>query len=194
MHSVQQFANAMTMLLPSCVILYISYPFQHTSTVLVLLGTLMHLPASFAHHMRGAFDGSYDLIDNDLRRLDQSLQHTSGAIFVLALSGLWAYGLVCFAVNCVGVLFLWKQSTSNDGLRWIPINICVHLYLAPMLWRGDYDNCLIAFLSFWIGGVLFVPWVNERYLNGWGHPVFHMVLTIHMYAVAVSSLSVNGIS
>ena len=191
MHPVQEIANAASMLVPAAVILHYAH---HTCSPLVatlLIGTVMHLPVSMAYHICAALNRFPDRLDNDMRRLDQTLQHVASTLFAYSLTGFPQWALVCSVFNGLGIHFLWHPRTSNDGKRWIPINLCVHLYMLPMLWRGDLTNFLIAFESFWMGGIFFVPFINAEYFCGWGHCVFHIALAVHVYALAESAMLIS---
>ena len=193
MNPIQEVFNAVSMLAPAAMILYYAYTTRNVLVATLLIGTLMHLPVSFTYHICAALNRFPDRIDNDMRRLDQTLQHVASTIFAFALSGFPFWAFVCSVLNGLGILFLWNPRTSNDGMRWAPINMCAHLYLLPMLWRGDLTNFLIAFEAFWMGGVFFVPWINKEYFFGWGHCVFHFALAVHMAALAESALLVDCI-
>ena len=183
----QEIANAVSMLLPAAVILYYALETKHTLVWILVVGTMMHLPVSFTYHLSAACCRYPDRIDHDMRRLDQSLQHVACIIFAFATSGSIFYAVATWKFNFYFIYKLWDPKTTNDGKRFIPINIAVHFYLLPLLWRGDYENFLIAFESFWMGGVFFVPWINAEYFGGWGHCVFHAALAIHSYALAASA-------
>jgi hypothetical protein len=183
----QEFANAFSMVCPAIVTLWCALVYKHTLVTALLVGTLMHLPVSFAYHLFAALQRLPDRLDNDFRRLDQTLQHVACVIFAYATTGLVHYALACSFFNALGVFMLWHPKTSNDGRRWIPIIMCVHLYMIPMLWRGDGTNFAVAFESMWIGGVFFVPFINYDFFHGWGHCVFHLALCVHSYALAESA-------
>lgn len=99
-----------------------------------------------------------DRIDNDARRLDQSLQHGVGALYAAALSGSLRYGLLSAALSAPFVAQLWGPSRSNDGRRWVPVAGCVVLYTLPLLGRGDGAGFLLSLCSTFAGGALaFLP-------------------------------------
>lgn len=119
-----------------------------------------------------------DRIDNDARRLDQSLQHAVGALYALALSGSARYGLLCAAVNAPFVAQLWGPSRSNDGRRWIPVGGCVVLYTLPLLARGRVGHFWLSLCSTGLGAALaFLPGADNA-LGGWGHSAFHAALAV----------------
>ena len=184
----QELANAISMLFPAIVTLQCALVHKHTLVTALLIGTTMHLPVSFTYHLLAALKRLPDRIDNDFRRLDQTLQHVACAIFAYATTGIVKYGLACLFLNSLGIFALWHPRTSNDGRRFIPINLCAHLYMMPMLWRGDTSNFLIAFEAFWMGGVFFVPFINYDFFDGWGHFIFHLALGVHSYALAESAV------
>ena len=191
MQPIQEVANAVSMLAPALVILYYAYTTRDLFVTTLLIGTLMHLPISFTYHLCAALGRFPNRLDNDMRRLDQTMQHVASTIFACALSGHHiGWTLVCVVLNTLCIFYLWDRRISNDGKRWIPINLCVHLYLLPMLWRGDTANLVWAFKSFWVGGFFFVPWINKGYMFGWGHCIFHAALTVHVCALAESALMI----
>ena len=171
----QEAVNAATTLLP--VLALADQP-------VLLAGGLMHAPVSFAYHLGVAF--GRPRLDNDLRRLDQSLQHVVGTLFAFALSCSLGYAALSLAVNLRGIYFLWHTATSNDGRRWVPVLVSVLLYTAPMVWRGDYENYCVAVASMAVGAAAFVPrW--SCVFSCWGHAVFHVALVVHAQALAASS-------
>mmetsp|Transcript_39618 Transcript_39618/g.61822 ORF Transcript_39618/g.61822 Transcript_39618/m.61822 type:complete len:291 (-) Transcript_39618:2549-3421(-) len=187
----QEVANAITMLFPVCVLGYYCWIKPHNLVATLLVAASMHLPASFTYHLSCAFRRYEKRLDNDMRRLDQSLQHIVGAFNSLALSGSLIYFLLNSAFNMYGVVQLWKPETSNDGKRWKLVMVSVLLYTAPMLWRGDNLNYFLALTSIGFGGISFVPAYNTTYFGGWGHSLFHTVLIVFAYALQDSARKLN---
>eukprot|EP00960_Hanusia_phi_P053962 762510-Hanusia_phi.AAC.9 len=187
MSPLQEFFNAVTMLFPTIALSHYAINWPHPFVVLLLLGTVSHLPVSFTYHMSVAFSRYDDRLDNDMRRLDQSMQHVLGAIFSYALSGSFAYMLLNLIYNVYAIILLWDPQTSNDGKRWFPVMISVLMYNAPMAWRSDYENFMIAFFSMGLGGMSFIPWLNKRFFSGWGHSIFHVALFLYARALAQSA-------
>jgi hypothetical protein len=178
----QEIANAVSLLAPALVTLRAALVHSRHALVSALLcGTLMHLPVAFAYHVLAALKRFPDRLDNNMRRMDQTLQHVACVIFAYATANSARYALACALANAVGVAMLWHPITSNDRRRWIPIHLCVHLYLLPM-WGTTHFA--VACGSVWVGGAFFVPHVNYNYCRGWGHCVFHLALSAHSYAVA----------
>ena len=133
----------------------------------------------------------HDRLDNNIRRLDQSMQHVISTMFSFALSGSIKYAALNLIVNARGIVLLWKKDTSNDGKRWVAIMYCVMLYTLPMLYRGDAINFFTAAISMFLGGILFVPEYNSRFCAGWGHTVFHAVLMINTQALINSARKIK---
>jgi hypothetical protein len=129
MSSCQEVANALSMFAPSLALLLSVWEEPHALVMVLLIGTAMHLPVSFTYHLSCALQHFPDRIDNDLRRLDQSLQIVSGSLFAVALSGSWLYGLVHLLVHFRGICTMWLARTSNDGMRWKNIALSVLCYL-----------------------------------------------------------------
>ena len=187
MTPVQEVSNALSMILPTAVLAFNAWTAPNRMVIVLLIGSSMHLPVSFTYHLSAAFNRYSDRLDNDMRRLDQSMQHVVGTIFSFALSGSVKYTALNLAVNIRGLYLLWDKGTSNDGKRWVPVLLCVLMYTAPMLWRGDFQNYSIAVASMAVGGVSFVPALNKRFFRGWGHTIFHVVLMIYAQALANSA-------
>ena len=168
------------MVLPTAVLAFNAWADPNSFVTVLLVGSAMHLPVSFTYHLSVAFERYQDRLDNDMRRLDQSMQHVAGTVFSFALSGSLGYTALNLALNLRGLYYLWAKETSNDGKRWVPVLLCVLMYTAPMLWRGDYQNYGVAVASMAVGGAAFVS-------SGWGHAVFHTVLVVYAQALANSA-------
>eukprot|EP00960_Hanusia_phi_P078450 768817-Hanusia_phi.AAC.12 len=191
MTPVQEVVNAITMILPTAVLAVNAWNSQNKLVMILLMGSSMHLPVSFTYHLSVAFNRYSDRLDNDMRRLDQSLQHVVGVMYSFALSGSFEYFLLNLIFNARAVIHLWDSKKSNDGKRWIPIMFCVLMYTFPMLWRGDFCNYGLAMVSMIIGGVSFVPQLNTRVCRGWGHTVLHTILMVYAQALSRHILSKN---
>ena len=183
----QEGCNALSMLLP-CMFIGHSYwasPDPHVAVI--LCGGLIHLPAVIAYHMRAALGRLDDVIDNDLRRLDQTYAHIVASVYSYALSGSAEYAVFNGLVNAYFISQVWRSSTSNDGKRWTSLLMSVGLYTAPMIYRKDIENYTRAVASVVIGGALFVPCVNYKMLGGWGHCLFHVMMIMHGLALSESA-------
>ena len=180
MTPVQELFNALSMVLPTAVLALNAWAApQNRFVVILLVGSAMHLPVSFTYHLSAAFGRYTDRLDNDMRRLDQSMQHVTGTIFSFALSGSVSYMVLNLAFNLRGLYLLWHPRTSNDGKRWVPVLGCVLMSTAPMLWRRDFANYALAAASMALGGVAFLS-------TGWGHTIFHLALMSYAQALANS--------
>ena len=183
----QELANTVSMALPTAVLAWNAWACPGEHAFVLLVGSLVHLPVSFVYHVNVARNVYADRLDNNMRRLDQSMQHVVGTLFSYALSGSVGYMALNLALNLYGLYRLWDKNTSNDGRRWIPVLFCVFLYTTPMLWRNDLCNYALAAGSMAFGGALFVPELNSRYFRGWGHSLFHVVLVVYAQALANSA-------
>lgn len=191
MTGMQEISNAITMLIPTVCLAAEAVRGAHPMVLVILVGTTMHLPVSFTYHLSAGCGRYLDRLDNDMRRLDQSMQHVAGTMFSFALSGSVRYTLCVALFNLVGVVQLWGKDTCNDGRRWVLVAICVALYTAPMLFRGDVANFLWAVAVMAIGGIFFAPELNRHLFRGWGHSVFHVVLWFFAEALVASARGVN---
>ena len=139
MSPAQEVGNAVSMVLPTAVLAFNAWADPNSFVTVLLVGSAMHLPVSFTYHLSVAFERYQDRLDNDMRRLDQSMQHVAGTVFSFALSGSLGYTALNLALNLRGLYYLWAKETSNDGKRWVPVLLCVLMYTAPglpELWRG----------------------------------------------------------
>ena len=185
MTPVQEALNAITMVLPTAALLLLGRSNNYQRAL--LLGTAAHMPVSFAYHMGMALGMFHDRLDNRLRRWDQGMQHVLCVVFSWALS----HGSVKFTMlnGLINTYFVAQIFRKNDGRRWIPVAACTALYTLPMLWRGDAENYAKAMLSIAAGGLAFVPEINMRLFNGWGHScIFHVALSYFAQALWESLL------
>jgi hypothetical protein len=188
MTPIQEISNAVTMVLPTWVIAWNACLNSSSMVVLLLVGSCIHLPFSLLYHTCAALKCYPDRIDNDLRRLDQSMQHVVGTMFSFALSGSFKYAALNLIFNAMCIRRLWDADTSNDGKRWISVMQCILMYTLPIIWRGDVYNYVLAISSIGVGGLCFIPCMNCRVFNGWGHTVFHLLLSVYAQALANSAL------
>lgn len=187
MTSNQEVLNAVTMVIPTTVIIYdVITKIVEPHTYLLLFGVLMHLPISVFYHLSIAYGKYEHKIDNTLRRLDQSMQHVNIVIFSYIFSKSVKFTLPNMIVNMYYIYALWHPKTSNDGKRWIPIAICSNISLLPILWssRNAY-NYLMAVVSFAVAGLSYV-----YHLHGYGHCIFHILLGFFTKAI-LNALHVN---
>ena len=168
MTPIQEVFNAASMLLPSLV-------FGHKAISLwpdpwltcLLVGGLMHLPASVSYHLLSARDGQKQ--HTDLRKVDQTMIYLSGAVFAFALSrGSVIYTAINSCYDTYAVFGLWSGKQER---QWIHVAGSVFLWLTPM--AGHWEH-VAAGAAFFGSGVCTIPEVNRKYLGGWGHSVFHV--------------------
>jgi hypothetical protein len=186
MTPIQETMNAVSMMTP-CLILSQNSS-ENIGKQLLLLGTLAHLPISVIYHTGAALKLYEDRIDNDMRRIDQSMQHIISTLFSFALSKSISYTIMNGIVNIFFITKIWAVKTSNDGKRWVPVGFSMFAYTLPILLRCEIKNYAIATISICIGGAAaFIPTINFRLLYGWGHTIFHFMLGIFAYALSESA-------
>ena len=187
--SLQEAANALSMMVPSAV-LFLRHmedckdPQKYTWILLAF--TLFHMPFGTAYHA-GAALGVYECrLNNTMRKLDQTMQHMVACAFSFALSGSYYYMALNTVPNAYWTWKIWQHETSGDGKRWVSVGHSIALYTLPMLWRGDLGNYLLAMGSIALGGFAgFVP-RSKAVFGAWGHTGFHMLLGIYADALARS--------
>ena len=112
MTPLQELCNAVTIVPPGALLVCAHW---RRRPLLALAGALQ-TPAAFAYHASVARLGHR--IDNDLRRLDQTMQHIAAVCLTYELSGCAvAYTLLAAAYAAYSVRCLWHPATSNDGRR-----------------------------------------------------------------------------
>ena len=168
MTPVQEMCNAVTMFLPTMVFCYHTiHHWPHPWLVSLLLGSLIHLPASVSYHLLSAFEGKERHVN--LRRLDQTMIHISGTLFAFALSkGSMFYTTIHLCYAACAVQRIWRHRRER---HWGRVAVSVFIWLWPMIGRWEY---VFTAVSFYVGGVCFIPWVNKLCLSGWGHTLFHV--------------------
>lgn len=106
----------------------------------------------------GVYSGRIaDLIDNDMRRLDQSAQVVACVFLAYAFTESVPFCLTV-ALFCIYPVFsIWEPETTNDGRRWEAVGtmiICAHLGLIVV--RCDvWDFAYLLFLIIAPGHVCF---------------------------------------
>jgi hypothetical protein len=196
MSPIQEALNAFSMLLPLLVLAHAYHAHPTTQNFLLFLGSAMHIPSSFTYHMSAAFGRYPCRLDNDMRRLDQSMQHVVGTIYTYALSdGSTSFTLASVALNAYGIAKLWDPATSNDNRRWILVMLSVILYTLPVICINPSQHIrryIMAVASVLLGGACaFIPKLNTRLFRGWGHTIFHSALAIHAHALSSNRLTIH---
>lgn len=176
----QELANAASMVLPSALLwLWWRSPPEgfewNAQTLVMALGTVVHLPVSMTYHMQCALRRVMDPVDCFWRRMDQSCIHANCALFAWSLSGSALYFTANAALNARFVQRLWQPETADRSFeRRTNILVAVVLFTLPMLWRRDFANYFSALFGCWgTAGVAFV--FNER-CGGWGHTAAHVLM------------------
>ena len=179
----QELFNAITMIFPTILLAYKACTYSNYWIKILFISCLIHLAVSLIYHINVAYDNYEDRIDNNIRRLDQTLQIIIGTIITFALFGCWQYTLCAIIINLIGIYYIWNNETSNNGDCWKCILLCVILYTSPILLQRKYYNYLITIGSIIIGGLCFIPEINTKYFKGWGHSIMHLFTFIHIQSL-----------
>jgi len=181
MSFLQEVSNAFSLLV---VLNTIGYLFQEEPSVggcIIINGALVHFPVAFTYHMGCAYQRYQHRLNNDMCRLDQSLQHFVTSMYAFALSASWYYVCAVTVYNSIAVSMIWLE---NSPARFRYVFFACILYLAPVLWQEDYLNLLGALVTLSVGGAFaFIPYINIVLLRGWGHTCFHFFLCGHVFFV-----------
>ena len=150
---------------------------QNSGKVVYVLGGAVVFVPSFIYHTLCHFGKFEDLIDNKARRLDQSGQHVANALFAYALSGSALYFAFVAAVSVSAISLLWFRGAHDTPFyRRAGILATIGLSLAPMAWRGDYENLAGAVATAVFIITLFV-------LGGYCHSASHLLLLPYLYFI-----------
>ena len=173
MTPLQEVCNAVSMFAATMVFAYEAFVHWPNPWLIGLLGgDVMHLPASVAYHMHTALTRNDNHLNGELCRLDQSMIHVSGSVFAFVLSqGSVPYTLAHACFSIYAIRNIWPEHSTR---RWVLGGISVCLWLLPMAASGHWMECVSAGVAFYGGGICFVSEVNEGYLRGWGHVIFHL--------------------
>mmetsp|Transcript_4801 Transcript_4801/g.11195 ORF Transcript_4801/g.11195 Transcript_4801/m.11195 type:complete len:300 (-) Transcript_4801:94-993(-) len=185
-HFWQEMFSAVTMLPPSILALWwvltLSPETQFPQCIWALaIASWVHCPASMIYHITNGLNAGnkkYDPYASPLRLVDVSAIHCCAVAFAWAVShGDWLFTQIAAMMNLICVARLTrdflkgKRGAQDDLYR---VCRCIAFYLLPLLWRGDFVNFAGAVVSISLGGVFQL--VDER-LHGWGHGLFHLMLT-----------------
>ena len=184
MSPMQEILNAITMVFPTLLIGWNVWKGKCKNNVpmmVLFIGSAIHFPVAFTYHMNVALNKYKHRIDNHGRRLDQTVQLMVGTAYSYALSKSLMYTAFSGIVNSYGIWKIWNPKTSNDGKRWMTIMKSVILYTAPILWHGKINQYMLAIGSFLVGGLCFIPQFNYVILKGYGHSLFHLILTYYAH-------------
>lgn len=187
--------SAVTMLAPSLYGLsLLSYLLEVASfpagVKALVVASCLHCPVSMTYHFTNAAweKYSYDMMLTPFRLADVVAIHISCIIFGWALShGSLSYTCVGAVVNSLFITRLLREySAGNPGTRKdvIGVAICVLIYTAPMLLRGDISNYFGAILFFAVACVCHA--LNEH-LHDLGHGFFHLFLVPYFHFLLASA-------
>jgi len=149
---------------------------RHLRFMLFMFGLWFHCVFSILYHLRCAFKCDRHHVDNAYRRLDQSAIHLTCAIWAFCLSGSFIYGAVVLLINAWCVVQLWQPGPHSWG--WMVrarLTTTTFLYLLPMAFRkGQFQNFGYSLVSISVAFLCFA--FSQRWLYGYGHAVFHLIL------------------
>lgn len=172
MSPLQEYGNAWSLLFPTFILLINSTTASHK---ILLAGNLIHLPVAIAYHISVAHNAHP--IDNNLRRLDQTVQLLVASIYAYALSENKTYTLLTALYGLFAANKIWQKQRQEKV--WVYIAPSIALFTAPILWKKDYKNYVKAIVAITTGSAAAVlPTINYSFLRGWGHVVFHIQLAV----------------
>jgi len=190
----QEVFSAASMVLPSLYALCFANRFAEGAAfpsgvwALVYM-TYAHCFASVAFHATLAIEeGKVDPFQSPFRLVDLGAIHTACVVFGWAVShGALLFTVASAVLNLGLVLRLfWRYLCGLPGNSTDTqlLGVCIVIYTAPMLLRGDVWNYVGAVLCMSVGFVFF--YLDAR-LNGWGHGVFHVMLLPYFHFLLCSA-------
>lgn len=174
----QELCNAISMAIP--VLTLVARGVHSMPMACLQVGAIIHFPSSFVYHISVGRKCYTDRIDNDMRRIDQTMQHVAGTMFSFATSRSGVYTSLACLPNLLWVYRIWHPSTTNDRKRWRGVSCCICLYTLPVLFRRDYRNFLGCIASLYSAGMCFL------FVKGWGHTLFHVLMGPFAYFLSSS--------
>jgi hypothetical protein len=191
--AIEEWSNAISMIVPSLVALWFIRQPEHNSELLPRIqcaGTLLHFPFSFLWHASSAISRPQAI----LKRLDISFIHMSGVIISLSVSGSLLWTSVNLAWTFYSTFMLWTQTDgemegNQKAARSQRIIITVVLYTLPVLYNGLTLVYMASLSSFIISGTFY-----QVYPHGFGHTLFHVLMGIFQYFMinAASLIEAQG--
>ena len=182
MVSAWEFVNAITMIPPPCIL------FAHANGwrgMLACVAIAMQVPFSVGYHMHESFKtagGSAACrIDNNLRRMDQTMQHLAQILITLAVTQSVVYTMIVTNAHLLACLQLWDPDTSNDGKRWCGVAVGVCSYTLPMLYSASGVVLFSYAVIPMVIGCIFA--FNPRFKPPWGHGLMHVCAWMHANAI-----------
>jgi len=155
-------------------------PKVKTAAVLVVLLVFVN---SFVYHSMCYLGQFRDLINNNGRRMDQTGQHVANATGAFLLSGSKLYFALVAAFSAWSILMLWRPHDASFS-RQINLLITMVLSVAPMAWRGDYEN--LAGASITLAAMIALFKVGD-----YCHVLAHMLLVPYLYFMFQSAAKVE---
>lgn len=181
----QEIFNAITMIVPTSTLAVCFLRTDSIPVLLLLTGSLIHLPVSMTYHIMCAFNRFEDKIDNNMRRLDQALQHVVGTLYSFVLSGSYLYTAFVSIPNLIWILELYNPMKSNDRKRYKNVLKCILLYCFPMIIiKKDFINTIGTLTSLSISSLFFL------HMKGYGHGLFHISMGFFSYFISRSVINI----
>ena len=185
-----ELVNAVTTLCPSVVVSYFYMYNQslcNTYTLSISIGTLLHMPFSFTYHVLCAFDYFTHRVDCVGRKLDQTFIHVTCVFFSYGLSASPLYAGCNVLVNTLCIRRIWIQGAHDTPFnRRRNVAAASILYMAPLLWRGDYATFFTAYVGFL--GIGSLAFMCQMYA---GHAIFHILLGPFVYQLLYSAMNIS---
>ena len=176
-------ATAASLLLPTLTLLHAQYQYFNLTEEpewprsLLLLAACVHLPSSVAYHLSVGLLGR-DRLDNDLRRLDQTMQHVSVVLVACALSrGSSFYTCFTAGFNTPLVLDLWNPRVKRPA--WPGVFTGMLVYLLPMTLNPHGVHHLVVAFATAIAGGTAAFLVPPRWIVGTGSVLMYALVAVH---------------
>jgi hypothetical protein len=184
MNPIQEKANALSMCAP---LIYISVNLLnnfHPGVFLLFLGTAYHLPLSFLFHWKCATDPNFVPSTSEFRKLDQTYIHLATVLYVIAINPILDYVLLVLAYNAFAIGLCWRPTPYLVDKHWIFVYAALLAPLFPLyMFNTQYQNFVIGFFGLTLGGIPFTEPVNTDVFKGWGHALFHLLITLYAHAL-----------
>ena len=177
-----ELANAWTMILPLATCAYVVKVPPDWRGGLFLVGVVLLCANSFAYHY-GCNAKRLDCYLVRARKLDQTTQHFTNALFVCALSDSTVYKGVVAVYATGAASLLWVAGPHDVKLvRRANLFVTVCSVLGGMALRRDYENLAKA-------GSFVLAAMGVFCLGGYWHALAHALLAPYVYYVhaAISS-------
>lgn len=141
----------------------------------VAVAFAMICPVSIMLHLGCYFGRIADVVDNDFRRLDQTLQCTACVLVCAGLGGGAVEVLCTAAISLYTAFHVWNPVTTNDMRRWEPIALAVLASFTPMLSHRQWGSYAAAVGTCGLSAALFCL-ESHFFFRVYGHSLFHIFM------------------